>query len=543
MAKTRFIYTTDETIVPGATELRPQQIPNPPSPPERFSDDENITKIVYAKSGTKTLVFALVKSDELRLRNGPAVNPLYSLYLYDPSGLVLMRRNESNLSSSSIVPDSLDKLGFYPMDDLSSRSEGWQRLSFGQSAGATPVVSIHKIKKASGPEELNIYNENIIVVLYVNNEIVFLNMSLDVDFIDLEMDVRSEWSVVSQTLYGRRYSAYRYPEGMGYYGWHKTFVVRYLDFTNTKIYKGKPHLGPGFFANYNRVLTRTPDGSGPGDSFYETPAYIPTSSIGESAYGPDLKLFRIVSPSCFPNRTPFGGITIPTCGSPSAQPVSCSSVNGEQCPKSFQGQSELPTNSDPMFETGHTYDKSLELRSKYGNETRWEFNAFNKFMKSKFNTDDIQTNIIFNDEFPDYDEPNHGDWRRIPADRIAEEMPHYRLSANVYDGNLDPRVYSNTVASWNYAPVPHRFFVEEELLNSTRLGLSRTPEGTNPRFDLVDYIRLKVRTRSQYATLDFNIIPLPEPLIKKIICFDDYKKVYAICSQVSEPNNSLYRIT
>ena len=565
MAKTRFIYTTDETIVPGATELRPQQIPEPPPPPERFSDDENVTKIVYAKSGTKTLVFALVKSDEVSFGNGPVVNPLYTLYFYDRLNATLTKRNENLLS-----------LAFYPVSNLNF--PGWYRLSFGEDGQSATVVSLHKIKKATGPEELNIYNENIIVVLNVNNQTVCLNLSLDTEFIDLEMDVGSEWSVVSQTFYEIDPArAQATGKTRLWKCWDKVMVVRYLNTTNYVGSGGSgsyAHLGPGWFVTYNSIRNLYPGYTGNID-FYKTPDYIPTSSRGENAYGPELKLYKLVAPQTYEPYVPPRSVRLITSGywrvgtfvdpprtisqsSFTERPVPTASIRTEycpdsvfsgtpaQCPPSFYQEEEPSINdADRIFETGDTYDKSLELRRKYGNENIPEFDAFRRFMGRTFRMNSLQINSIFNSEFPDYKNPNSDDYRRIPANRIEKEQAN-RNSARIHEGDLVANTASigsrQAVLGWGYAPVPARFF----LPNLFPIGSSRgrVPEGGYPEFDLVDSIKLTVPTRSQYCVIDLKVISVEsDPLIKKIICFDDYKKVYAICSQVSEPNNSLYRIT
>lgn len=183
MAKTRFIYTTDDKIISGATKLRPKQIPNPPPPTERFSDEENIDKVLHLED--HGLVFAVVKNGELSIGNGPAVRPIYVLYVYDP--------NDNILTPGSATGAFSEVFSFFPVGN------GWKRLSEtdgrrGEIEGSTvKVLSIHKLSKPKGPEELNVYAEQLFILANINNETVLLTLNFTTDIIQMKL-------IYSQTL-------------------------------------------------------------------------------------------------------------------------------------------------------------------------------------------------------------------------------------------------------------------------------------------------------------------------------------------------------
>lgn len=183
MAKTRFIYTTDDKIISGATKLRPKQIPNPPPPPERFSDDENVTKVLHLEDDG--LVFAIVKGFEVSFENGPAVNPLYTLYVYDPEYTILTpKRNPFQFVQSD---------------------NGWRRLVEVDSQSSVKVVNLYKVRELIATEELsNIYKDRLFFIANVNNQTILTQLDFS-SRKNILMSLEIEQKIKDPSLYYKYY--------------------------------------------------------------------------------------------------------------------------------------------------------------------------------------------------------------------------------------------------------------------------------------------------------------------------------------------------
>lgn len=429
MAKTRFIYTTDDKIISGATKLRPKQVPNPPPPPARFSDDENVTKVLYLDSGVK-FVFAIVKSAEISFGNGPAVNPIYALYVYDPDQTILCPIGQS--------------FHFEPSDN------GWSRLTETDSGTAVKVVSFHKIRKTIGPEELNVYRNQLFVIANIGNETVLLQLDFNIDTITMNLEFDH-----SITAPGDYYEYIRYSAD-NYYSRNQKSAI----YASTSL--------EGFTPGSYLILKYVNDSC--------------SRSLPQDPRGA-----KYSEPKKAPSRKHLSPDQIPVIGS------------------------------------------SYSTRRQNSVSTTTDNDAFWKFWEDNFILSDAQKDYLYREFENDFGS-------RIISENFIETTTRdvycvypitkeYRYTCRSLSG------YSaKGIAKFRYGSCKKNIFGG---WNPTLLR--RVVEAASLTAD--------VPTNRTYTTMNTRMVKIDEdPLIKKIICFDDYKRVYAICSQVTEPNNSLYRI-